>query len=100
MPRPDFCIGTDGFHTPEELTDRASTYLQQQGYTVGINNPYAGTLIPLPYYQKDKRVKGIMIEVGRKLYMEMKGNQAVKSGGYEKVRQVVAGLLSKLEGRG
>ncbi len=75
-PRPDICIGTDSFHTPQSLIDVTVDYFKKCGYTVQINDPFAGTLIPMKHYQTDKRVSGIMIELNRDLY---KNNfQAVK----------------------
>ena len=70
IPRPDFCIGTDAFHTPPELIQTVQTYLQETGHSVGLDWPYTGALVPLQFYQKDRRVESIMIEVNRGLYME------------------------------
>jgi len=67
-PRPDICIGTDSFHTPRDLQEDAEEYFNSCGYTVAIDNPFSGTLIPMEYYRKDRRVHGIMIEVNRDLY--------------------------------
>ena len=68
--RPDICIGTDSFHTPDKLRDETVAYFEGCDYSVAINNPFAGTLIPMKYYQKDKRVQGIMIEVNRNIYKD------------------------------
>jgi len=70
IPRPDICIGTDNFHTPTYLVEYVKEYFLTCGYTVDIDNPFSGTLIPMDYYKKDKRVNGIMIEVNRDLYRE------------------------------
>lgn len=66
-PRPDICIGTDAYHTPDDLRDKVVAYFQSKGYSVKVNDPFSGTLIPMKYYQKDKRVKGIMIELNRNI---------------------------------
>jgi N-formylglutamate amidohydrolase len=42
---------------------------ENNNFSVKINSPYSGTIIPLKYYNKDKRVMGIMIEVNKKLYL-------------------------------
>lgn len=68
--RPDICIGTDDYHTPQKLTDYVMHYFERQGYSVAINSPYSGSIVPLRYYQKDERVKSIMVEVNRRLYLE------------------------------
>ena len=69
-PRPDICIGTDSYHTSEDLMLAAREYFKGCGYTVAVNDPFAGTLIPMDYYHSDKRVQGIMIEVNRDLYKD------------------------------
>ena len=66
--RVDICIGTDDFHTSKSLSESAVKYFRSCGYRVALNEPFAGTLIPMNYYQHDKRVKGLMIEVNRDLY--------------------------------
>jgi len=68
--RPDICIGTDPFHTPMALMDYAENEFLKQGWSVGINWPYAGAIVPMSVYGLDKRVMAIMVEVNRGLYME------------------------------
>jgi N-formylglutamate amidohydrolase len=69
VPRPDFNIGTDSFHTPDKIKDTASEFFKSKGYSVFIDKPYKGTFVPLKYYRKNKNVQSIMLEVNRKLYM-------------------------------
>lgn len=68
--RPDICIGTDDFHTPAWLSEYLKKSFQDLGFSVSFNSPYSGTLIPMDYYLSDERVKGVMIEINRKLYMD------------------------------
>jgi len=70
VPRPDFCIGTDLFHTPMKLASLAVHELQKSGYKVDLNRPYAGAIVPMKFYGKDPRVSSIMIEVNRSLYLD------------------------------
>jgi len=70
--RPDICIGTDEFHTPVDLISTVSDIFKEAGLSVDVNQPFAGTIVPLKFYGKDKRVKSIMIEVNRKLYLNEK----------------------------
>ncbi|MBC8514896.1 N-formylglutamate amidohydrolase [bacterium] len=70
LDRPEICIGTDSFHTPAALTDTARTAFEGQGFTVDIDRPFSGALVPSRYYQKDQTVSSIMIEVRRDLYMD------------------------------
>jgi len=67
--RPDICIGTDSFHTPKWLLDSVTKAFLKLGYTVAVDHPFAGAIVPLPYYTQDARVLSIMIEINRKLYM-------------------------------
>ena len=68
IPRPDICIGSDSFHTPKVLIYSAIQHFTECGYTVSLNDPFAGALVPMKFYQQDKRVQGIMIEINRDIY--------------------------------
>ncbi|HUW08991.1 MAG TPA: N-formylglutamate amidohydrolase [Anaerolineae bacterium] len=67
--RPDICIGTDTFHTPERLQESAVAAFGSLGWRVELNRPYAGSIVPSSFFQKDARVHSVMVEVKRSLYM-------------------------------
>ena len=67
--RPQFCVGTDRFHTPETLVANVERELTCSGFNVARDEPYKGSLVPLEYSQRDRRVQSLMIEVNRSLYM-------------------------------
>jgi N-formylglutamate amidohydrolase len=67
--RPDFCLGTDPFHTPAGLERLACELFQATGHTVEVNRPFAGALVPARYYRREPQVLSLMIEVNRKLYL-------------------------------
>lgn len=69
LERPDICIGTDGFHTPDSLVELLTQCFVEEDLSVSVNKPYAGTIVPLQYYGKDSRVKSVMIEINRSLYL-------------------------------
>lgn len=94
--RPDFCIGMDEYHTPEALTKLCVEFLQEEGYSVKVNAPFAGTLVPMKYYGQDTRVMSVMIEINRKLYLDGHGE---RTSGFERTRKTVAALIDKLEGK-
>jgi N-formylglutamate amidohydrolase len=98
MPRPDFCLGTDDFHTPKELYLPVQDFLTSLGYKVLINNPYAGTIIPMKYYQTDKNVKGLMIEVNRMLYMTNSDGVVSKTPSFDKICELIKTVFLVLEG--
>ncbi len=89
--RPDICIGTDEYHTPEKLTEILCGYFEARGYHVEINRPFAGSLVPLKYYRKDSRVHSVMIEINRGLYIDHDLN---RTEGYERIKRDVAGALT------
>ena len=66
--RPDVCIGTDAFHTRPELEASLVNSFQEYGYSVAINSPFAGSLVPMDFYKKDRQVQSIMVELNRGLY--------------------------------
>ena len=96
MPRPDFCLGTDDFHTPKELYLPVQDFLTSLGYKVLINNPYAGTMIPMKYYQKNKNVNGLMIEVNRKLYMTNSNGVVSKTQSFDNICETIKTSFSIL----
>lgn len=68
--RPDICIGTDDFHTPDKITNYFYNAFSDLGYKVCINNPFCGTIVPLKFYKKNKNVNSVMLEINRSLYMD------------------------------
>ena len=77
--RPDICIGTDDFHTPQYLTTLAEKHFTEADCTVAFNTPFGGTFVPGRFYRKDKRVSSIMIEINRSLYMDEKTGSKTKN---------------------
>ncbi len=95
VPRPDFCIGTDLVHTRLPLIETAVSFLKERGFTVGIDRPYAGTIVPLKFFQKNRRVISIMVEVNRSLYMDEASGK--KSMGFETIKGHIRALLAAIE---
>ena len=52
------------------IRDTMVTAVKEAGYSVAVDAPFAGALVPLSYYRKDDRVLSVMIEVNRRLYMD------------------------------
>ncbi len=91
--RPDICIGTDAFHTPELLEKVVRDYFEKRGYSVAVNSPFAGSIVPMRHYYKDARVSSLMIELNRRLYMDEKGT---KSEGFASIQKEISSLLAWL----
>ena len=97
-PRAEICIGTDSFHTPTNLCDAAVKGFTNAGFSVTIDTPFAGALTPLKHYGKDHRVKAIMIEVRRDLYMDE--HTGARSERFEEIRSIVKNVIELLESIG
>lgn len=91
--RPDICIGTDDYHTPAYIEEYLCEGFSRRGYSVGINTPFSGTIVPLEYYHTDARVKSVMIEVNRRLYIDRCTN---KTKNYPKVKEDISGIVNGL----
>ena len=91
---PDICLGQDEYHTPSKLIELCCRYFEAKGYTVAVNHPFKGSLVPLAYYQKDKRVQSLMLEVSRTLYCDENNR---KIPGYNRLKTTLQNLLQILE---
>jgi len=93
--RPDFNIGTDAFHTPKQLTEVSKTFFENAGYTLGIDWPYNGSIVPLEHYNKNKNVQTIMLEINRDLYLKESTND--KSERYLEVKKVTSEFIKTIK---
>lgn len=94
--RPDICIGTDKVHTPPELVGLIEKACREHGLSFAVDRPYSGTIVPQKYFKEDQRVKSIMIEIRRGLYIDE--STGVKLASFDATRTVVRGLLLCLLG--
>lgn len=84
--RPEICIGTDPFHTEKWLEDLFVKSFSCAGFEVSLNTSFSGSIVPMKYYGKDKRVQSVMIEIRRDLYMNEKTGRRLKEYGALKKR--------------
>ncbi len=68
--RPELCIGTDNFHTPDNLVSLITTTASKYKLDTALNTPFAGTLVPLKHFAKEPRVNSVMLEIRRDQYMD------------------------------
>jgi len=95
LPRPDFNIGTDSFHTSKQHIERASEFFADRGYCLGVDWPYAGSIVPMAHYRKDQHVQSIMLEVNRRLYVDEGSGDRLPQ--FESIRGVVQEFLRAME---
>jgi len=65
----DICIGADSYHTDQCLVDRLMQMIREEGYIPSVNAPFSGALVPLKYYRLDSRVKSVMFELNKRIYV-------------------------------
>lgn len=94
--RPDFNIGTDTFHTSQKLIDASIQFFKEKGYSLGVDRPYSGAIVPMKYYKKNKNVVSIMLEINRGLYLLEPTNE--KSKQYQEIKKVVQEFLNLIRG--
>jgi N-formylglutamate deformylase len=93
--RPEICIGTDAFHTPDGLGKIAKAKFEDLGYSVETNFPFSGSLVPIQYYRKDSRVVSVMIEIRRDLYLDQ--DSWKRSENFLKVKSDIQVVMETLE---
>lgn len=91
---PDICIGFDEYHKDEAFVDTILNEFKE--YNIAINTPYAGSLVPEQYYLKDSRVKSVMIEVNKKLYLE--DDNITKSDNFINISNKFSTITRKIRG--
>jgi N-formylglutamate deformylase len=97
LDRPDICIGTDPFHTPTWLRDVAVSAARAAGWSVSIDRPFSGSLVPQAHYRRDRHVASVMIEVNRALYMDE--TTGARSTGFAATRDQIEKLIAALWGK-
>lgn len=101
--RPDICIGTDEYHTPQQLADWLVNAFRRSGRSVSLNSPFSGSLVAQGYYHLDKRVESVMIEVCRDIYMDENTQRRIPGtfvATQEKIRVAIAGYCGIFESKG
>ena len=91
----DFNIGTDAFHTPQEWIDASVRFFTDRGFRLGIDEPYAGSIVPIKHYQLNRKVKSIMLEINRGLYL---GDSYSRGPHFSEIQRVVSDFLSMIRG--
>ncbi|MCU0235356.1 MAG: N-formylglutamate amidohydrolase [Thermoanaerobaculales bacterium] len=99
--RPDICIGTDPLHTPTPLVERLVAACDALGWSVQVDAPYAGAMVPGRFLRREPRVQSVLIEVNRRLYVE-DGPRGVRPAARftavrERVQRLVRGAVEAVE---
>jgi len=92
--RAEICIGTDSFHTPRELTKGFVSAFSDFGFSVSVDKPFSGSIVPMKFYQTEKRVQSIMIEIRRDLYMNEATGQKIEN--FSRVKKITAEVIEQI----
>lgn len=85
---PDICLGTEEAYYNQELIDTIKEYFENYGYSVMLNYPYSGSIIPNKYFNKtNTNIVSIMIELNKKIYID----------NFEEFKIIFNNLLEKLK---
>jgi N-formylglutamate deformylase len=99
--RPDICLGSDPLHTPLALLAATVAAFEDSGLRVAVNRPFGGSIVPMEFYGSDLRVRSVMVEVNRKLYMdEWTGEKGEGFGRMRRTLGKVLGAVARLDGAG
>lgn len=93
--RPAVCLGADDFHTSKDLLDLARVAFAVLPGGLEINTPFAGTYVPLRFFESDRRVQSVMIEIRRDVYMDEV--QVSPHSGLDAVVSCLAAFLTSLD---
>lgn len=85
---PDICLGTEEAYYNQELIDTIKEYFENYGYSVMLNYPYSGSIIPNKYFNKtNTNIVSIMIELNKRIYID----------NFEEFKIIFNNLLEKLK---
>ncbi len=71
--RPPVCLGVDVDHTPAALMERVTRACSVIGEVV-VNEPFAGSYVPLRHFGRDNRVSSVMVDLRRDMYLRDDGS--------------------------
>jgi N-formylglutamate amidohydrolase len=89
----DFNIGTDEFHTPQDWIDASVQFFADRGFRLGIDEPYAGSIVPIKHYHQNRHVKSMMLEINRRLYLD---DSYSRGPHFSEIQRVVSDFLSMI----
>jgi len=69
-------------------------YLTDNGFSYAINEPFNGTIVPRHFYEKNKKVQSIMIEVNKRLYLT---DDYQKSSRFDEIKGHIDTILDNIE---
>ena len=93
-PAPDVCLGTDSRFTPPSLEEIVSRRFSEAGFSVGVNDPYAGCFIPGAVMSGavDCDCAAIMLEFHKRTYCGRNGRPVPER--LKVIREIVSRIIA------
>jgi len=94
---PDLCIGFDEKYKDEYVIDIIKSIFEANGYSVMVNFPFQGALVPNIAFSNDEiadKLKSVMIELNKRTYLD--SSNQIDNKKYEKLRKVILSIYEKL----
>ena len=92
--RPDICIGFNSFHTSSDIVTKIENICKSNNYASGRNEPFSGSYVPLKYFQKESKIKSLMIEVRRGTYMNE--SEGVANKQYDQTKNLISEIIEQV----
>lgn len=94
--RPDFIVSDrEGMTCSPDMVQAAKDYLTAKGYRIEVNTLFKGAEIVRRHGQPAEGRHSLQIEINRALYMDEA--TLLKNEGFEKLKPVLTGLVSRLK---
>jgi len=93
--RAEICIGTDAYHTPDWLLEFMRDNFQSEGFSVAVDKPFSGSIVPTAHWKKTKAVSSVMVELRRDLYMNESNGE--KSDDFQIIKDSISNILTCLK---
>ena len=92
--RAEICIGTDDFHTPMNITQFLVESFSDRGFSVSINEPFSGAVVPMKFYRNEASVSSVMIEIRRDIYMNEQTGR--KTDNFIHIKDTIQSVISEM----
>jgi len=97
-PRADFCLGNlNGKTASDEFIEFVADEIRNLGRSCTINDPYSGGEINARYGDPAAGVQSIMVEINKKLFMDI--NTFQRTAGFDRVKADVSTALAAITRR-
>ena len=70
-------------------------FFESRNFSIEIDKPYSGSIVPIAHYGNNSAVGSIMLEVNRKLYLIDSTNE--KTENFNKIKNLISEYIEQLK---